>query len=119
MESVNRVWRSQEESLKKKVRYLIVQAVFPETKIVTLSGDAENFGEKKSNLVLNVIACPAKILIGWIGVTEDFTVRAWLKTLRKLGRTAWRNLSKNKKRHTDVLNVAMLFRFMMENATGA
>jgi hypothetical protein len=54
----------------KKVRYLIVQAVFPETKSVTLSGDTENFGEKKLNPVLNVIACPAEILIGWIGVLQ-------------------------------------------------
>jgi len=42
----------------------------PRNKNCYIKRDTENFGEKKLNPVLNVIACPAKILIGWICVTE-------------------------------------------------
>jgi len=57
-----------------KAECLIVRAVFLETKTVSLREDAKNWGETKSNPVMNTMLCPVKILIVWIGVTEDVMV---------------------------------------------
>jgi len=74
VESANRIWHIQGESLKKKAKYLIVLVVFLATKTVTLREDAKNCGETKSNPVTNAMTCPVRTLTVWIAVTEDVMV---------------------------------------------